>query len=161
SRRGARRQCAGDTLPAVVRFAVLAAMLCGCAQVFGIDVTTGAPPATGLEVQRVSIGAKLVYAPQDLAASMATYLVADEADPAGLTRVPAAQAEPGIWPAPLRAPTPLLFDLPDFPTPIPRLFDFPQTRVKTLFGVLEHPSPQPAPAGATLAVNATLETAHA
>lgn len=144
----------------MVRFAVLAALLGGCAQIFGIDETTGGAPATSLEIQRVSIGAKLVYAPQDLAASTATYLVADEADPTGLARVPAEQTETGIWTAPLRDPAPILFDLPDYPTPILRLFDFPTPQVKALFGVLEHPAPTPAPAGATITVNVTLDTAH-
>ena len=145
----------------MVRFAVLAAMLCGCAQLFGLDETTrGTPPSTSLSLQRVSVGARIVYAPQDLAGSMGTYLVADDASPGGLSRVPAAQAELGRWTAPLTAAAPILFDLPDYPKPLQRIFDFPEAEVKGLYGVMEHPSPQPAPAGATITVNATLDAAY-
>src|SRR5678810_1224784 len=109
-------------------------MLCGCAQLFGIDETSGGrdappPPSASLTVQRVSIGARLVYAPQDLAGSMGTYLVPDEAAPGGLNRVPAMQAESGRWTAPIAAAAPILYDLPDYPKPIQRILDFPQTQV--------------------------------
>ncbi len=145
----------------MVRLAVLAAMLCGCAQLFGLDETSGvSPPSASLTIQRTSIGSRISYAPQDLGGSTATYLVPDSADPTGLVRVAATLAEPGRWTAPLTTPAPILFDLPDYPKPILRLFDFPQIELKALFGVLEHPSPQPAPEGATISVNATLDVAH-
>jgi hypothetical protein len=143
----------------VARFAVLAAMLCGCAQLFGLDETSGSPQAVSLTVQRASVGARVVLAPQDLAASTGKYLVPSEADPTGLLGVLVAQAEPGLWIAPVTGATPILFELPDYPKPIPRLYDFPRPGVKGLFAVLEHPSPQPAPMNATIAVNATLDTA--
>ena len=143
----------------MVRLAVLAALLSGCAQLFGLDETT-AGAETNLRLQRVSIGARLVYAPQDLTGLTAAYLVADDAEPTGLARVPATQTELGTWTAPLREPAPLLFDLPDYPTPIPRMFDFPQLGQQALFGVMEHPGPQPAPEGATLTVNVTLDAPH-
>src|SRR5689334_22132652 len=132
-------------------------MLCGCAQLFGIDETTRNSAPASLTVQRASIGARIVYAPQDLSASKATFLVPDEADPAGLARVAATEVEPGRWTAPITRAAPTLFDLPDFPKPIPRLFDFPQREVKTLFPVLEHPNAQAAPMGAALTVNVTLD----
>jgi hypothetical protein len=141
----------------VARLAVLAAMLCGCAQLFGLDETSGGPPSASLSFERVSIGARLVTAPQDLSGSMATYLVPDDAEPTGLARVPAIQVEPGRWTAPITRSAPVLFDLPDHPRPILRIFDFPQVEVKALFGVLEHPRPQPAPEGATITVNTTLD----
>jgi hypothetical protein len=131
-------------------------MLCGCAQLFGLDETDRAPTAS-LSFQRVSIGARLEYTQQDLAGSMATYLVPDTADAAGMVRVPATQAEPGRWTAPISTPAPLLFDLPDYPKPSLRMFDFPQLEVKSLFGVLEHPNPEPAPMDAKLTVSATLD----
>jgi len=131
-------------------------MLCGCAQLFGLDETDRAP-TTSLSFQRVSIGARLEYAPQDLAGSMAAYLVPDAAAETGLVRVPAVQAEPGLWTAPLPTPAPLLFDLPDYPKPLLRIFDFPQLEVSGLFGVLEHPSPEAAPVDAKLTVNAMLD----
>jgi hypothetical protein len=134
-------------------------MLCGCAQLFGLDETSGAAPAS-LTFQRASIGARIVYAPQDLSASMGTYLVADGVDPSGLTRVMAVQTEPGRWTAPFNQPAPILFDLPDSPTPLLRLFDFPRSEVKALFAVLEHPSPQPAPDGAMITVNVMLDAAY-
>src|SRR5689334_21553452 len=98
-------------------------MLCGCAQLFGIDETTrgggddGSPPSSSLTIQRVSIGAHLVYAPQDLAGLMGTYLVPDEAAAGAVTRVAATPAEPGQWTAPVAAAAPVFFDLPDFPKP--------------------------------------------
>ncbi|HSK05814.1 MAG TPA: hypothetical protein VK932_31420 [Kofleriaceae bacterium] len=141
----------------MARLAVLAAMLCGCAQLFGLDETSGGPPSASLSFERVSIGARVVTAPQDLSGSMATYLVPDDADPTGLARVAAIEVEPGRWTAPITRPAPVLFDLPDYPEPVLRIFDFPQVEVKGLFGVLEHPSPQPAPEGATITVNTTLD----
>jgi len=150
---------AGDTLRPVVRLAVLAAMLCGCAQLFGLDETSGGPRPPSLIVERVSVGARLTYAPQDLSASTGTYLVPNDAEPTGLVRVVAAQAEAGRWTAPITGATPILFDLPDYPKPIQRIYDFPQPDVKALFGVLEHPNPQPAPAGATITLNVTLDAA--
>src|SRR5262249_6978783 len=74
--------------------------------------------------------------------------------------VPATQAELGRWTAPITGAAPILFDLPDYPKPIQRIFDFPQAEVKGLYGVMEHPNPQPAPAGATITVNATLDAAY-
>lgn len=131
-------------------------MLCGCAQLFGLDETSGRPTAS-LVVERVSIGASLVYAPQDLSGSTATYLVPDATDPSGLLRVPAVQTEVGRWTAPLTTPAPILFTLPDYPKPSLRLFDFPQLELKSLYGVLEHPAPTPAPMDAMITVNATLD----
>lgn len=135
-------------------------MLCGCAQLFGIDETTGNSSPASLTIQRASIGARVVYAPQDLSASKATYLVPDDVDPTGLVRVEATEVEPGRWTAPIIRAAPTLFDLPDLPKPIPRLFDFPQRQVRALFPVMEHPNPQAAPMGATIAVNATLDAAY-
>ena len=141
----------------MARFAILAATLCcGCAQLFGLDETTGVQAAS-LTVQRASVGARVVLAPQDLSASTGKYLVPDEADPTGLLSVPVAQAEPGLWVAPVTGATPILFDLPDYPKPVLRLFDFPRPAVQALFAVLEHPNPQPAPMNATLTVNVTLD----
>lgn len=141
----------------MLRLAVLAALLCGCAQLLGLDETSGGPPSASLSFERASIGARVVTAPQELSGSMATYLVPDDADPTGLTRVAATQVEPGRWTAPITRPAPILFDLPDHPAPILRIFDFPQLEVKSLFGVLEHPDPQPAPDGAMITVNTTLD----
>lgn len=135
-------------------------MLCGCAQLLGLDETSSPPPSASLSVERVSIGARVVTAPLDLTGLSATYLVADAADPSGFGRVPAMVVEPGRWTAPPTTAAPVLFDLPDVPRPVPRLFDFPSLQVKTQFGVLEHPNPQPAPMGATLTVNATLDAAY-
>ncbi len=132
-------------------------MLCGCAQIFGLDETSGGPPSASLTFERTSIGARVVSAPQDLSGSMGTYLVPDDADPTGLARVAAAQTELGRWTAPITRPAPILFDLPDYPKPLLRMFDFPQAEVKALFAVLEHPGPQPAPDGATITVNVTLD----
>jgi hypothetical protein len=86
----------------------------------------------------------------------AIYLVPDTTDPSGIHRVPVTQTATDTWTAPLDAAAPIFFDLPDIPTPIKRIFDFPEQNLVGLFGVLEHPNPQPAPAGATLTINVGL-----
>lgn len=138
----------------MARFAVFVALLGGCAQIFGLD--EGAPLAS-LDVQRVSVGATLVYAPLDLTGLTAEYLVPSD-DPVGFTRVPAQILEPGLWGAELDEPAPLLFQI-DRGSHL-RLHDFPHAQVKTLHGPMEHPNPSPAPPGATLTVNLTLDEAY-
>lgn len=141
----------------MARLAVFAAMLSGCAQLFGLDETSGGPQAPSLSFQRASVGARVVLAPQDLSASMGRYLVPTDAEPTGLSIVQAPQSELGLLTAPIVGAAPILFELPEYPKPIPRLYDFPRPAVKGLLPVLEHPSPQPAPMNATLTVNATLD----
>lgn len=135
----------------------------GCAQLAGIDETSGLvpPDRVSLQVDRVSIGASVVRAPQDLTAHMASFIVPDEAAPEGFTRVPAELTEVGLWTAEVPAGTPAVqFDLPDFPTPLQRVWQFETRSHKALFSVYEHPSPEPAPAGAMLTVSTTLPTAY-
>src|SRR5262245_18404871 len=73
--------------------AILACGVCACAQLFGLDDTTGpdAPPAPylSLQVDHMQLGATIVTTPQDLQGQTAVYLVTDPAEPSGLRRVPA------------------------------------------------------------------------
>src|SRR5215813_2600670 len=94
----------------------------GCAQLFGIDDTTGPtggddapPPATTLAYTRISIGANAVRAPLDVTANTATYIPPDATDPSGIRRVPTTLVGTNEWTAPLTAAAPVFFDLPDFP----------------------------------------------
>jgi hypothetical protein len=142
--------------------------LTGCAQLFGIDSTSGPstgddaapPPSSSLKYQRISVGAQAVRSPLDVTANTAVYLVPDMTDPSGIRRVPVTQTATDTWTAPLDAAAPIFFDLPDIPTPIKRIFDFPVQNLFGLFGVLEHPNPQPAPAGATLTINVGLNPVY-
>lgn len=135
----------------------------GCAQLAGIDETSGLVPAerVSLQVDRLSIGATVVRAPQDLSMNMASFLVPDDAAAEGFTRVPAELTDVGLWTAEVPTGTPAVqFDLPDFPTPNQRVWQFETRQHKALFPVYEHPSPQPAPAGAMLTVMATLPSPY-
>lgn len=135
----------------------------GCAQLAGIDETTGLvpPDRVSLTVERLSVGASVVRAPQDLSANTASFLVLDDAIPEGFTRVPAELTDTNLWTAEVPTGTPAVqFDLPDLPTPLNRVWQFPTRNTKAMFGVYEHPSPQPAPAGAMLTVTATLPTPY-
>ncbi len=134
----------------------------GCAQLAGIEETSGlVPDRVSLQVERVSVGASVVRAPLDLTPSTASFLVPDVAVPEGFTRVPADVAAVGLWSAEIAAGTPAVqFTLPDFPTPLQRVLQFDTRAHKQAFAVYEHPSPQPAPAGAMLTVSATLPTAY-
>src|SRR5712692_7319720 len=80
----------------------------GCAQLAGIDETTGnGRPVDSLAVTRVSIGAIVEPNPLDLTGLNATYLVG-RADASGFDRVPAT-ANPGKWTSKLYAPAAVQF----------------------------------------------------
>jgi hypothetical protein len=135
---------------------VLALAAVGCAQLAGIDNTSHFGDT--IAVTRMSVGATVEKAPQDLTGQEATYFVASS-DPSAFDRV-AATLNPARdrWTSKLRAPAPVLFTLPDVPKPIPRMFAFPSSQLSVLYGVLEHPSPSPAPDGAMLTLTVPLDT---
>ncbi|MGN6107360.1 MAG: hypothetical protein ACTHU0_19785 [Kofleriaceae bacterium] len=140
------------------RFSVLIALLAGCAQIAGIEETSGTGELpVRLSIQRVSQGATNVYAPQDLSEVSATYLVPDDAEPDGIRRVEAVLTSPNTWGARLETATPILFTVPEYGDRVPRLWDFPTPALRGLMGVLEHPDPQPAPMDATIAVDVALD----
>lgn len=132
---------------------ILSIAVPGCAQIFGLDE---ASPAGTLEVTRISVGAKLVTAPEDLTGLTAEYLVPSD-DPVGFTRVPA-ELVGGAWVAALDEPAPLLFQLPDVSQYL--LHDFPHLQRKALHGPMEHPNPEPAPAGAKITVDIALDEVY-
>lgn len=127
----------------------------GCAQLFGIDETTGPtvdPSRVSLAVQRYSIGASVQKNPQDLAMLSASWLVDDGAG--NFTKTAGEQTAAGVWSAPL--PTgmpPVMFTLPDRPAPITRLWAMPARDKKAELTAYEHPSPQePLPNSAVTAM---------
>jgi len=139
----------------------------GCAQLLGIDGTTGAagsdaaPPEVSLRVQRMSIGTTVVVAPQDVTGQHASYEVADPAAPSGLLAVPAVQAAIDTWTAPIATGTPAVeFTLPDYPHPVTRVYALPARALVGLFAQLEHPGATPAPAGAMLGVAIALDAPY-
>jgi hypothetical protein len=147
--------------PLVVRAVSILGVIAGagCAQIAGIDETSGnGRPVDSLAVTRLSVGATVESNPQDLTGLTATYFV-KRADGSGFDGVPAAvSSDPGKWTTKLYAPAAVQFTLPDVPTPIRRLFAFPSLGVQLAYGVLEHPNPSPAPDGATLSAMLQLDS---
>jgi hypothetical protein len=136
--------------------------LSGCAQLAGIDETSGGEPTSkvSLAFERVSIGATVVRAPLDLSANTATYLLPDETSPSGISLVAATLTPPDTWNAQFgeaALPPPVLFDLPDHPMPLKRIWDIPQADLLGSFNVLEHPNPIPAPMTATVTLSIQLQ----
>lgn len=140
----------------MARLAVFAVVVSssGCAQIFGLDETSRA--IASLEIQRISIGAALSTAPQDLTGLSADYLVANTAVP-GFVRTGAVQSTTGTWALPVDEPTPLLFGLTEGPL---QLYDFPNFHVKTVHAVFEHPDREPPPPGAMLTVDVALDAPY-
>lgn len=150
----------GRTFPVLV--ALAAGGLAGCAQLAGIDDTTGLvpPDRVSLAAEHLSIGATLVRAPQDLTGHGATYYVPDATQPDGLQHVAAELLTPDTWSAAIpEGAYPIEFELPEVPVTMRRMFDFPQRNIYGLYGVLEHPAPRPAPMGAMMTVQAMLPSA--
>jgi hypothetical protein len=144
-----------------MRWALL--LLAGCAQLAGIEDTSGdGRVGVSLAFERISIGTTIVRSPLDVSDNTATYLVEDAASPGGLARIPAPQSAIDTWSAEIfDATPPVLFDLPDFPAPILRVFDFPNKDVLGGFGVLEHPNPTAVAPDSLLTVNVALDTPYA
>lgn len=135
----------------------------GCAQLAGIDETSGLipPDRVSLAVDRISVGATVARLPQDLSANTASFAVPDDSVPEGFTLVPADLTDTGVWTAEVPDGTPAVkFDLPDFPLPLLRWWQLPSRNLTAMITAFEHPSPTPAPAGATLTVGATLPTQY-
>lgn len=149
----------GRMTPVVVGVTFLA----GCAQLAGIEETSGpaTPDLATLSVERVSIGAAIVVAPQDLSASTAQYLVPDDTAEGGLLRVDTELVANDTWGGKVEGTPPILFDLPDKPDPKKRQLDLGVRDAFMSFTVLEHPSPEPPPGTAMLTVTSTLPSAYA
>jgi hypothetical protein len=131
-----------------------AVCLAGCAQLAGIDPTSGeALPGNSLAVKRLSVGKAVDVAPLDLTGLAASYLVTGAT---GVDRVAATNGGGGNWVTKLRAPAPVLFTLPDDPM-VQRLYDFPRSALTIPYAQLEHPGRTPAPDGAMLTVAAHLD----
>lgn len=109
---------------------------------------------------RASVGATVERMPLDFNGLEATYLVPDETQPDGLRRdTPTLSEDGATWSAMVPTGTPLMFQLPDYPTPTLRIWDLPNADLQGVFAVYEHPVPEPAPDDAMFALNITLPTA--
>src|SRR6185295_18519171 len=118
----------------------------GCAQLVGIDETNGhGRNGNSLAVTRMSVGNTVVNTPLDLTGLTASYLV-PTATAGGFAAVTADRSTaPGTWTKDLPDAAPVEFTLPELPAPIPRVLAFPSRQLSTLFALLEHPNPSPAP----------------
>lgn len=148
----------------------LGALLAGCAQLFGLQQTTGGtstdapgmPSGVSLTFQRISVGATVVRAPLDLTGQTASYLIVDSTTASGLRAVPGMLAASNdTWTAPIPDGTPPVeYTLPDYPTSFRRIYSFSQRNLQGLFGALEHPNPDPAPVGGAFSVKVTLPSPY-
>jgi len=133
----------------------------GCAQLFGIDDTTGSgggdgglpPNEVSAKIDHISIAAQVATMPQDLTGQTATYTT-----PTGAVIATAGTGE-FIATIPDGTP-PIAFTLPDVPTPFLRVFDLGARSLAIGYVHFEHPDPQPAPVGATIAIHATLPSSY-
>jgi hypothetical protein len=155
--------------------AALAVVGSGCAQLLGLDTTTGgggsavapdAPPGTvNLEVTRLSIGASVTSAPQDVTGlAVASWLVPDPSDSTQLMRVAGKQVATDTWEATIAdGNPPVEFTLgSDYPTQYRRLIALPQRNIKFLYGIYEHPDPVAIPTPPdSFTVNMTLVSPYA
>jgi hypothetical protein len=114
--------------------------LTGCAQLFGIDETTspGAGSGVTLSIDRVSIGATVARAPQDLTGETAQFLVGDATS---LVPNSAVITAPGTWSSDIPTGTPAAeFTLPDLPMGATHLWALPSREMKGNVVVFEHPN---------------------
>ena len=149
--------------------ALAACLLAGCAQLFGLQETSGAtgdgtaadasPTSVTMEIQRISIGTTAARSAYDVSQLPANFLVPDTSA-AGFKRVKAAAAG-DTWSAEIPEGMPAMeitlgLDLPD---PFRRLYALPQRNQKVLYGIYEQPNAPAAPANGALAVTINLPTA--
>ncbi len=152
----------------VFRAALCVSLLsAGCAQLFGLQETTGAPDpdaspgSVTMQVQRISVGPTAARTPYDVSQLAASFLVPD-GSPAGFMRVPATAAG-DTWSAEIPDGTPAMeitlgLDLPDT---FRRLYALPQRNIKLLYGIYEQPDAVAAPPGGSLTVTLALPSPSA
>jgi hypothetical protein len=143
--------------------ALLPIAACGCAQLFGIDETSGPnvdPLRVSLSMQRYSVGASVSKNPLDMSMQSAEFLVDDGAG--GFTRLPGELTGTDTYSAELPTGTPpVLYTLPDLPTPHKHMFATPNRDHRGVFAVFEHPNPAPPLPSSSIRLMATLPSAYA
>lgn len=134
----------------------------GCAQIFGLDTTTGPPDANleraSLQMQRVSIGATVQKNPLDLTGQTATFYQDDGAG--GLTKTAGELGPMNTFSAPINTGNPpVLFTLP-MPDTAKHYWALPARGQKGNFIVYEHPNPEAADPAAKIMLSATLPSPY-
>lgn len=129
------------------------AALPACAQLFGIDDTSG-PQNTNatLQLARKSVGATVLTNPLDVTSLTATFYGDDGLAVAGM------QSATDTWTAHVPGDPAIDFTLPDLPMSFRHFWALPSRTVRGHFIAYEHPNPQPAPAATTEMVSVTLPT---
>lgn len=129
----------------------------GCAQLFGLDETTGIDAGNAdvasLQVQRVSIGASVLKAPQDLMNQTAAFVQDDG------TQTPGEPSAAGTFTAAVPGMPAVMFTVPDMRVPR-RLLALPARAQRANFAVFEHASPQEPLAGSQIALDVTLPSPY-
>src|SRR5262249_7674296 len=109
-----------------------------------------------LQMQRASVGATVVKAPQDLSGQMADFYADDGAG--GYTKVAGELMPPDTFTAPIMTgKPPASFALPDN---IPRLWALPARAQKGTYVVYEHPNPTEAASTSQIMLTATLPSGY-
>lgn len=133
----------------------------GCAQIFGLDNTTGVDAPSGdvasIQVQRVSIGSSVIKSPQDMSMQTAQFLQDDGAG--GYASVPGELSGVDTLSARVTGTPPVLFTVPDEDVPT-RMYALPaRAQLASLFA-FEHPNPQEPLPSSKLMLSVTLPTPY-
>jgi hypothetical protein len=136
-------------------------LLAGCAQLAGIDNTSkgtdAGMPISTLQLEHVAVGKTIVKSPHAIAGLNAVYLVPDPAAAGGQRKVVPTVVGTDTWSADTGEMTvPIQFETNDLPTRNLRILDFPTRALRWPVTLLEHPNPEPAPAGSTIDINVNL-----
>lgn len=127
----------------------------GCAQLFGLDNTTGVDAnvdVATLQVQRVSIGATVIKAPQDLTGQTAQFFQPDN------TPLDGQLSGTDTFTSILPGTPPVLFTVPDMLVP-KRLMALPARDQKNVLLAYEHPAAQEPLPSSQIALAVTLPSA--
>jgi len=132
----------------------------GCAQIFGLDVTSSAPDAnldrTSLQLRRSSVGASVVSGKLDLTGQKADFYTDDGAG--GYTKVPGELMPIDTFTAPILMGTPPVgFTTPDMSS---HFWALPARQQKGNYPVFEHPDPTDAATTSAIMLNITLPTMY-
>lgn len=147
----------------MTRAIVLALATTGCAQLFGIDTTTGsgidAPgPGVHATIQRVSIGATTMTSALDQTQTMDHVTFLDPDGMGGYQKVPGNVIAMGSWQADLAAGNPVV----DYTVlGVRKVWAFPTRDLHAATVLLEHGTTDLAPTGATLTMNVTIPALQA